>query len=88
MHVGIVVFVIIPKRIEHRPRLLRRRRAVKVDQRMAVRPLTEDREILADSLPIYAATGNLVHTIICPARRCAPLYSGTGFDFAKQDFVC
>jgi hypothetical protein len=29
-----------------------------------------------------------VHIIICSARRCAPLYSGTGFDFAEQDFVC
>src|SRR5882724_4234446 len=84
MHVGIVVFVIIPKRIEHRPRLLRRRRAVKVDQGMAVRPLAEDREILADSHPIYAVTGNLVHIIICSARRCAPLYSRTELRLTKD----
>jgi hypothetical protein len=55
---------------------------------MAVCVLAEDREILADSLPINTATGNLVHIIICSARRCAPLYSGTGFDFAEQDFAC
>ena len=41
--------------------------------------LAQDREILADSRPIYDLAGNLVHILICSARRCALLYSGTEF---------
>jgi hypothetical protein len=48
---------------------------------MAMRLLTENREILTDSLPINTATGNLVHIVICSACRCAPVYS-------KSSFVC
>src|SRR2546430_155852 len=63
------------KRSQHRLRLLRCRGAVEVDQGMAVGPLTQDREILADSLPIYDAAGHLVHGLICSTRRRAPLDS-------------
>jgi hypothetical protein len=42
---------------------------------MAVGPLAQDREILADSLPIYVAAGHLVHSLICSTRRRAPLDS-------------
>jgi hypothetical protein len=47
---------------------------------MAVGPLAQDREILANSLPIYAAAGHLVHSLICSTRRRAPLDS-PGCDF-------
>ena len=36
MHIGVVVLVIMPERIEDRARFLRRRRIVKIDQRLAV----------------------------------------------------
>src|SRR5207245_7496802 len=75
MHVGVVVLVVIPQRIQHRLWLLRCRGAVEVDQGMAVGPLAQDREILADSLPIYSAAGYLVHSLICSTSRRAPLAS-------------
>jgi hypothetical protein len=34
---------------------------------MAVRLLVQDREILTDGVPIYRATGNLMHALICYA---------------------
>ena len=73
MHVGVFVLVVMAKRIEHGDRFLRRCRAVKIDQRMAVRLLAEDREILTDDIPIDTATGNLVHALICSTRGDAPL---------------
>jgi len=45
---------------------------------MAMRLFAEDREILAKGVPIYGAANNLMHTIICSARRDAPLDSGEG----------
>jgi hypothetical protein len=47
---------------------------------MAVGPLAQDREILADSLPIYDAAGHLVHGLICSTRGRAPVDS-PGRDF-------
>jgi len=76
MHVCIFVFVIMPKRIENGPWLLRSGRAVKVNQGMPVRLLAEDCEILTNRIPIYSATGDLVHSVICSTRGSAPLYSG------------
>src|SRR5438477_6810501 len=76
MHVCIFVFVIMPKRIENGPWLLRSGRAVKVNQGMPVRSLAEDCEILTNRIPIYSATGDLVHSVICSTRGSAPLYSG------------
>jgi len=37
---------------------------------------TQNREIFAKGLPIDNAASNLVHAIICSARRCAPLLFG------------
>src|SRR5438270_13419702 len=79
MHVCIFVFIIMPKRIENSPWLLRSGRAVKVNQGMYVRLLAEDWEILTNRIPIYSATSNLVHSVICSTRCCAPLYSGISF---------
>jgi hypothetical protein len=42
---------------------------------MAVGLLTQDREILTNRIPINSAGGSLMHTLICSARRRAPLYS-------------
>src|ERR1700731_394238 len=75
MHIRVFVLVVMAKRIEHMSRFLRRGRAVKVDEGMAVCLLAEDREILADGLPIHPVTGNLVHAVICSGRGRAPLYS-------------
>src|SRR6266567_9027993 len=74
MHIGVFVLVVISKRIQHTSRFLRRCGAVKVDQRMAVRLFAEDREIFANGVPVYGATCDLVHTLICFMRRCAPPY--------------
>jgi hypothetical protein len=35
----------------------------------------QDREILADSVPINTAAGNPMHTLICYTRREEPPYS-------------
>src|SRR5437867_359481 len=75
MHIRVFVFVIAPKRVDYCPRFLRGCGAIKIDQRMAVRLLTQDREILADGAPVYTAASNLVHAIICSTRCRAPLYS-------------
>src|SRR5438105_11769997 len=72
MHIGVFVLVVISKRIQHISRFLRRRGVVKVDQRMAVRLFAEDREIFANGVPVYGATCELVHAIICFTLRCAP----------------
>src|SRR6266404_6238715 len=64
MHVRVVVLVILPKSIEYPSRFLGGGRAIKVDQRMPVRLLAQDREILSERLPIYSAS-NLVHALIC-----------------------
>ena len=84
MHIGVVVLVIVPKRIDHRPRFLRRGRVIKIDQRMAMGLFVQNREIFAKGLPIYCAASSLVHAIICSARRCAPPYSNNS-EFLTAD---
>jgi hypothetical protein len=39
---------------------------------MAVCLFAQNREIFAKGLPIYGAASNLMHIVICSARRCAP----------------
>ena len=46
----------------------------------APRPLVEDREILAENIPIYAA----LYTLICYLRRRGPLVRGTGLHLPKD----
>jgi hypothetical protein len=41
-----------------------------------MRLLTENREIIANRIPIYSATGNLMHALICSTRRFTPPYLG------------
>ena len=79
MDVGVLVLVITAEYIEHGLRLLRGRGVVEIDQWITMSPLAQDREIPADSRPIYDLTGNLVHILICSAHRSALLYSGTEF---------
>ena len=52
MDVGIVVFVIMHQRVNHRARFLRRGGVVEINQRLAVDLLVEDREILAQFCPV------------------------------------
>src|ERR1700736_1218790 len=85
MYIRIFMLVIMPQRIEHISRFLRRRGAIKIDQGMTVRLLVKDREIFADGVPIYVATSNLVHTLISSTRRGAPPYSGAAFSSYKID---
>jgi len=47
----------------------------------APRPLVEDREILAENIPIYAA----LYTLICYLRRRATLVVGQGCIYQKID---
>jgi len=74
MNISILMLIIGPKRLDHRPRFLGGGRAIKIDQRMAMGLFVQNREIFAKGLPIYCAASSLVHTIICSTRRCAPLY--------------
>src|SRR5206468_3287872 len=72
MDIRVVVLVKIPKGFDHRARFLRSRGAIKIDQRMPVRPFAENRKILAKSIPIHTLCSKFVHTIICSTRRRAP----------------
>src|SRR5437899_5709226 len=75
MHIGVLMLVVAPKRVDDGARFLRGRSAIKIDQRITVCALSQDWEILADGAPVYTAGNNLVHTTICSTRRRAPLYS-------------
>src|SRR4029077_132140 len=77
MDICILMFIEIPKRLDHHTRLLRGCRAIEIDQRMAMRLFAEYREILAKALPIYGGVRNLVHPIICSAHGNALLYLKT-----------
>src|SRR4051812_30952527 len=72
MNVCVVVFVVLPERVDNRPRLLRRRRVIQIDERMSVDLLVEDREILSDRFPIYGRLSSLMHTSMCGTPRSAP----------------
>jgi hypothetical protein len=54
MDIRIVVFVIMPQRLDHGAWLLRRGRVVEIDQRLSLDTFAKDREILADRFPIEA----------------------------------
>ena len=51
MHVGVVLLVVAAHRVDDRPRLLRGRGVVEVDERLAVDALAEDGEVLAAPAP-------------------------------------
>src|SRR4029077_6596120 len=85
MHVGVVVLIVVSKCIEHGPRFLRGCSAIKVDQAMAMRLLTKNREILTDRLPITTATSDLMHILICAPCQCAPVYSNQAWPTGKID---
>ena len=73
MDVCIVMVVEISKRLDYRPRFLGGGCAIKINQRMAAHLFAQNREIFAKGFPINNAGSNLVHSLICPAHRCAPL---------------
>src|SRR5205814_3469071 len=75
MNICVVVFIKIPKRLEHYARLLRCCRAIEINQRMTVRLFAKNREIFAKRLPINRGRSGLVHATICYTRGQAPLYS-------------
>ena len=52
MDIGIVVFVVMAERVNHRARFLRCGGVVEIDQRLAVDFLIEDREVLPQCSPI------------------------------------
>src|ERR1700688_1564689 len=85
MHVGVVVLVVISKCIEHGARFLRGCGAIKVDQAMAMRLLTKNREILTDNLPIDTAASDLMHILICAACQSTPVYSNQAWPPGKID---
>src|SRR5438067_13230429 len=59
----------------HRARFLRSRGVIKINQRMPMRLLAQNREVFAKSLPFDDDAGNLVHSIICYTRHDAPVHS-------------
>src|ERR1700730_14691 len=75
MDVCILMLVKIPKRLDHHARLLRCCGAIKINQRITVDLLVQNREIFAKSRPIDGLSGKLVHTTICYTRAYAPVYS-------------
>ena len=77
MNVGVVVLIIIPERIDDRARLLRCRRVIKIDERMTVHFLMEDRKILPDDTPIDFVLRGLVHdqAICAHVARCATFFA-------------
>src|SRR5436190_17746914 len=77
MNVCVLMLVKIPQGLDHRARFLRSRRAIEINQRMAMRLLAQNRKISADGIPIDTAAGALVHTTMCSTPRCAsPLFGG------------
>ena len=60
--VGVVVFVIMHQRVNHRARFLRRRGVVEINQRLAVDLLVEDGEILSQRGPVNSCF--IAHKII------------------------
>ena len=59
MHIRIFMLVGVREPINHLLRLLRRGRVIQIDERLAVRPLGEDREIRADRLDVIGVERGL-----------------------------
>ena len=74
MHIGVVVLVIMLERIEDRTRFLCCRRIVKINQGSSVHFFAENREVLANRIPIEGVARDFVHYLICDATGGAPLY--------------
>src|SRR5437867_11639293 len=55
MNIRVLMLIKIPKCFDHRARLLRSRSAIEINQRMLMRLLAQDREMLTDGLPIDGA---------------------------------
>ena len=71
MDVGVVVFVIMHQRVNHRARLLRRGGVVEINQRLAVDLLVEDGKILPQRSPV-----NFFESIIEKFNhRCTQIYT-------------
>ena len=68
MHIGVVVFIIMANRIEHRARLLRRSRIIEVNQRVTMHWLAQNRKIFATGLPIEIG----IHALICLRQGTTP----------------
>src|SRR5438094_5705890 len=75
MNICVLMLVKIPKRLDDRARLLRSRGAIKINQRMPMCLFAQNREILANSVPVQTAARTLVHPTICSTRRYAPTHS-------------
>ena len=79
MDVGVVALLVVEERVENHPRLLRGGGIVEIDERTTVDLLVEDREILAQSGPVYGLVGK---------HRCDALASGVVFGWrAISHFV-
>ncbi len=66
MHIRVVVLVVARDRFNDRARLLRRRCVIKINQRLPVNFLVENREILTDGGPIGHLGGDIVHSVKLP----------------------
>ena len=82
MHIGVIIFVIMPQRIEHGAWFLRCRRVVKIEQRRAMHLLLQNRKVLTDTIPICSFARNLVHALTCLTARSSLLYLKSRFFFS------
>src|SRR5262249_58465155 len=77
VYVGVVVLIVMAKRLEHSRGFLRGCSVVEVNQRLSVRLLAKYRKVFANGLPIDVCGSNLVHGLICSVCDRVPIYSGT-----------
>ena len=73
MHIRIVVLVVMLQRFDDGARLLSCRRVIEIDQRMTANGLAQDREILANGIPIKGGGSDFVHSLICVVRAASPV---------------
>ena len=53
MNIGVVLFVVVPQRVDDRSRLLCRGRVIEINERLTVDFLLKDGEIASEPRPIY-----------------------------------
>ena len=75
MHIGVVMLIVMAKRIDDRTRLLGRGGVIEINKRMTMRLFVQNRKIFANDIPIQFATARSLHGVICSPRRWALLDS-------------
>src|SRR6266496_25095 len=73
MHIGILMLIKVPKRVDHRARLLRCCSVIEINQRMTMCLFAQNWEVFTKGAPIHTGAGTFVHPVICSTRCSAPL---------------